>query len=132
MRLPPAFATTLAVFCCAAAADARQTTGPGEVARPRAAEARDAVKVVGCVLPEVRPNTFRLILGPEGKDGAGPKLPKGLKAGASLELVARGETNLQPLANQKIEVTGRLANGNRRIDVVDARPIGKCEPGEAQ
>jgi hypothetical protein len=80
------------------------------------------------VLPEARPNTFRFILSGDPKDGAAPKLPKGLKAGSSLELVARGETNLQPFANQKIEATGKLTNGKRRLEVVDARPIGVCDP----
>jgi hypothetical protein len=81
------------------------------------------------VLPEARPNAFRLVLvPPEVKRGTASTLPKGLKAGSSLELVARGETNLQPFANQKIEVTGKLTNGKRRLEVVDARPIGTCEP----
>ena len=90
--------------------------------------APEGVTVAGCVLPETRPNAFRLVVAPEKKGAAGPKLPKGIKAGAVLELVARGETNLQPFANQKIEVTGKLTNSNRRLEVVDARPIGACDP----
>jgi hypothetical protein len=108
-------------------ADAQQVAGPGEVVRPKKAESPDGVTVVGCVLPEARPNAFRLILA-EGKDNSAPKLPRGLKAGSVLELVARGETNLQPFANQKIEVTGKLTNGKRRLEVTDARPIGTCDP----
>jgi hypothetical protein len=123
-----AWAAFIAVLCVSFGAAAQQGTGPGEVARPRAAEAPDGVKLVGCVLPEAKPNAFRLVLAPEGKDAAAPKLPKGLKAGASLELIARGETNLQPFANQKIEVTGKLTDGRRRLEVVDARPIGVCDP----
>lgn len=126
MRRLLAYAASMVVLCCATGA-AQQTGGPGQVVRPRATEAPDGVKVVGCVLAESRPNTFRFIVGPEGKDAAG-KLPKGVKAGTSLELVARGETNLQPFANQKIEVTGKLTNGKKRLEVVDARPIGTCEP----
>jgi hypothetical protein len=121
-------AACLALFCWTVSADAQQASGPGEVVRPKAAKAPEGVTVIGCVLPEARPNAFRLILSAGDKDKAAPKLPKGLKAGSSLELVARGETNLQPLANQKIEVTGKLTNGNRRLEVVDARPIGTCDP----
>jgi hypothetical protein len=109
-------------------AGAQQGAGPGDVVRPRAAEAPEGVKVVGCVLPEARPNAFRLVLAPEGKGDTAAKLPKGLKAGTALELIARGETNLQPFANQKIEVTGKLTDGKRRLEVVDARPIGVCDP----
>jgi hypothetical protein len=122
-----ACAACLILVGCISSADAQQASGPGEVVRPRKADAPDGVTLVGCVSAETRPNAFRLILGREGKDGAKPTLPKGLKAGDSLELVARGETNLQPLANQKIEVTGKLTNGKRRLEVVDARPIGACE-----
>jgi hypothetical protein len=129
MRRHLAHVTIVALLACATAA-AQQSTGPGEAVRPRAGEAPDGVKVVGCVLPEARPNAFRLVLGREGKNGSEPKLPKGLKAGTTLELVARGETNLQPFANQKIEVTGKLTNGRRRLEVVDARPIGTCDPPE--
>jgi len=127
MRRLLSCAASIALLGCVAAG-AQQPAGPGEVVRPRKAEAPEGVKIVGCVLPETRPNAFRFVIAPAGKDGAAPKLPKGLKAGTSLELVARGETNLQPLANQKIEVTGKLTNGNRRLEVVDARPIGTCEP----
>jgi hypothetical protein len=127
MRRLLTYTASIALLCCVPVG-AQQASGPGQVVRPRKAEAPEGVKVVGCVLPETRPNAFRLVLAPEAKDGAGPKLPKGLKAGSWLELVARGETNLQPLANQKIEVTGKLTNGNRRLEVVDARPIGACEP----
>ena len=128
MRHHLACAACVALLCLGIDADAQQGSGPGEVVRPRTAEAPDGVTVTGCVLPEARPNTFRLVLGPEGKGASGPKLPKGLKAGSSLELVARGETNLQPFANQKIEVTGKLTNGKRRLEVVDARPVGTCDP----
>ena len=128
MRRRFACATLAALMCLSFDAAAQQGTGPGDVARPRAAEAPDGVKVVGCVLPEAKPNAFRLVLAPEGKDATAAKLPKGLKAGASLELIARGETNLQPFANQKIEVTGRLIDGKRRLEVVDARPVGVCDP----
>ena len=127
MRRNFAHAAAVLLLSCAPIA-AQQGTGAGNVVRPRDAEAPDGVKVVGCVLPETRPNAFRMILAPEGKDGAGPKLPKGLKAGGTLELLARGETNLQPFANQKIEATGKLTNGKRRLEVVDARPIGTCDP----
>lgn len=126
MRRHLAYAAAVILISCAPVS-AQQGTGPGDVVRPRATEAPDGVKVVGCVLPEARPNAFRFILAAEGKDGSGPKLPKGLKAGSSLELVARGETNLQPFANQKIEATGKLTNGKRRLEVVDARPIGTCD-----
>jgi len=120
-------AALLALLCSTVGASAQQGTGPGNVVRPRAAEAPEGVTLAGCVLPEARPNAFRLVVAPE-KKGVGPKLPKGIKPGAALELVARGETNLQPFANQKIEVTGKLSNGNRRLEVVDARPIGACDP----
>lgn len=123
-----ACAACVALGCLMATADAQQPSGPGQVVRPRKAEAPEGVKLVGCVLPETRPNAFRLVLAPPSKDGAAPRLPKGLKAGSSVELVARGETNLQPLANQKIEVTGKLAAGNQRLEVVDARPLGACDP----
>ena len=113
--------------CSAASMHAQQAAGPGGVVRPRKAEAPEGVKLVGCVLPETRPNAFRRVLAPAAKDGPAPKLPKGLKAGSSIELVARGETNLQPYANQKIEVTGKLTGGNQRLEVVDARPIGTCD-----
>jgi len=123
----PMYAAAAVLLCCVSRADAQQTSGPGDVVRPRTGETPEGVTLVGCVSPETRPNAFRLILGPAGKDGAAAKLPKGLKPGASLELVARGETNLQPLANQKIEVTGKLTNGKRRLEVSDARPIGACD-----
>jgi hypothetical protein len=115
------------LYCSAPSIDAQQTAGPGEIVRPRKAEGPEGVKLVGCVLPETRPNAFRLVLAPAAKDGAGSKLPKGLKAGSSIELIARGETNLQPYANQKIEVTGKLTSSNQRLEVVDARPIGTCD-----
>jgi hypothetical protein len=128
MRRHLACAACVVLFCSAIPVNAQQVAGPGNVVRPKKAEAPEGIKVVGCVLPETRPNTFRLIVDPEGKAGTGPKLPDGLKPGSALELVARGETNLQPFANQKIEVTGKLTNGKRRLEVVDARPIGTCEP----
>jgi hypothetical protein len=127
MRRTLACAACAGALLMAADAPAQQTAGPGQVVRPRAAEAPDGVTVVGCVLPEARPNAFRLVLSPEGKGAVGPKLPKGLTAGSSLELIARGETNLQPFANQKIEVTGKLTNEKKRLEVVDARPIGTCD-----
>lgn len=125
---PVVSAACVALLCCSMSEAAQQGTGPGNVVRPRAAEAPEGVTVAGCVLPEARPNAFRLVVAPERKGASGPKLPKGIKPGAALELVARGETNLQPFANQKIEVTGKLTNGNRRLEVVDARPIGACDP----
>jgi hypothetical protein len=132
MRRHLTCAACVTLFCCAITAHAQQAGGPGQVIRPRAAEAPEGVKVAGCVLPESRPNAFRLLVAREAKGGSGPKLPKGVKAGSSLELVARGESNLQPFANQKIEVTGKLTNGNRRLEVVDARPIGPCDPTAPQ
>lgn len=123
-----ACAVCATVALLAPTADAQQGSGAGQVVRPRKTEAPEGVKLVGCVLPETRPNAFRLVLAPAPKEGEQAQLPRGLKAGSSLELVARGETNLQPLANQKIEVTGKLTGGNRRLEVVDARPLGVCDP----
>jgi hypothetical protein len=111
----------------AAAAGAQQASGPGKVVRPRTTDVPDGVKVIGCLQPETRPNAFRLVVAAPESDARAARLPKGLKPGSSLELVARGETNLQPLANQKVEVTGKLRDGNRRFDVLDARPVGACE-----
>lgn len=111
---------------CSVGLDA-QTTGPGKPVRPRTTDVPDGVKLVGCVLPETRPNAFRLVVAPPSKESGAAALPKGIKAGATLELIASGETNLQPFANQKVEVTGKLANENRRLEVIDARPLGACE-----
>ena len=121
-------AACFALGCMLTSGEAQQPAGPGQVVRPRKAEAPEGVKVVGCVLPEARPNAFRLVIAPAPQEGPAPKLPKGLKVGSSVELVARGETNLQPLANQKIEVTGKLSRENQRLEVVDAHPVGACDP----
>ena len=115
-------------LCFGTIPDAQQTGGPGKVVRPRTTDVPDGVKLIGCVQPETRPNAFRLVISPPAKqDSTTAKLPNGIKPGATVELVARGETNLQPLANQKVEVTGKLADGNRRLEVLDARPLGVCE-----
>ena len=113
------------LLCSVAGASAQQAAGPGEIMRPRKTEAPRGVTLVGCVMPETRPNAFRLVLAPPAKNAV--TLPKGLKAGSAVELVARGETNLQPLANQKVEVTGTFSQRNRRMEVADARPLGICD-----
>lgn len=118
-------AAVLVLLCSTVGASAQQAAGPGEVVRQRKTEAPDGVTLIGCVMPETRPNAFRLVLAPPAKHGV--KLPKGLKAGSAVELVARGETNLQPLANQKVEVTGKFSQGKQRMEVADARPLGTCE-----
>ena len=115
------------LLCGFAPAHAQQEGGPGKVVRPRTTEAPEGVKLVGCVLPETRPNAFRLVIAAPEKNSPAPKLPNGLKPGSVLELTARGETNLQPFANQKVEVTGKLAAQNRRLEVLDARPLGVCD-----
>jgi hypothetical protein len=114
-------------------AGAQEGAGPGKVVRPRTTEAREGVTLIGCVQAETRPNAFRLVVSPPDKSTAdkgttAAKLPAGIKPGASVELIARGETNLQPMANQKVEVTGKLASDKKRLDVLDARPVGACEP----
>ena len=121
-----------AALCSATALAHQQASGPGKVVRPRTTDIPDGVRLIGCVQAETRPNAFRLVVAPPAKDSPAVKLPKGVKPGSSIELIARGETNLQPLANQKVEVTGKLANENRRLDVLDARPIGACEPAKQQ
>ena len=122
-------AAVIALLCSFVPVHAQQAAGPGQVVRPRKAEAPEGVRLVGCVMPETRPNAFRLVLAAPSKPGsaAASKLPKGLKPGSSIQLVARGETNLQPMANQKVEVTGKLTNGRQQLEVVDARPIGACD-----
>jgi hypothetical protein len=110
-----------------AAVHARQEAGPSKVVRPRTTDVPDGVKVVGCVQAETRPNAFRLVVSPPPKEGAAPALPSGVRPGAALELIARGETNLQPMANQKVEVTGKLSKDNKRLEVLDARPLGACD-----
>ena len=107
---------------------AQEGGGAGKVVRPRTTDTPDGTKLIGCVQAETRPNAFRLVVSPPDKANAAAKLPAGIKPGTSVELIARGETNLQPMANQKVEVTGRLANDNKRLDVLDARPLGACEP----
>jgi hypothetical protein len=117
----------LSVALSIVTAYAQQGSGPGKVMRPRSTDVPDGVKLIGCVQAETRPNAFRLVVADPQKEAAVTKLPDGVKPGASLELIARGETNLQPLSNQKVEVTGKLAKDNRRLDVIDARPLGACD-----
>jgi hypothetical protein len=119
-----------ALFC--SIASAQQPAGPGEVVRQRKTEAPVGVRLVGCVMPETKPNAFRLVLAPATSSSGAVKMPKGLRPGSIVELVARGETNLQPLSNQKVEVTGKLTNRNRQLEVVDARPIGACDATPSQ
>jgi hypothetical protein len=112
---------------CSAGVGAQETSGPGKVVRPRTTDVPDGVKLIGCVQPETQPNAFRLVVSPPAKNQPAAKLPKGLKPGSVVELVARGETNLQPFANQKVEVTGKLTAEGRRLEVLDARPLGVCD-----
>ena len=64
MRPHLACALCAALLCGVPDAAAQQVAGPGDVVRPRAAETPEGVTVIGCVLPEARPNAFRLVVVP--------------------------------------------------------------------
>ena len=124
MRQHLACGMCAALLCYAITAHAQQGAGPGGVVRPRTAEAPEGVKLVGCVLPEIRPNSFRLVLAPEGKAATAAKLPKGLKAGSSLELVAANDRLRVDVASQQRVIDTLRETANALLRQSGGQTIG--------